>query len=231
MLQETIRAYAVAASLCLWGLVALGAADEASELVLVHDSTQRLDFAQLAYYKVPESVAPANKALRVEVESLSGDADLYLAPFDQVARPSFDNYALKSATYGLEVIEVPVTFQRPLAIGVFADAREGTVVYRLRVFVDHWNSVDEYERVRIDSNRGAKSYEEFVATHLFREDPYDAGAASEEDASGASSGGRTQGSGGGASKNPRSTPRVEEKSSWVLTLIFHILEFLVEVLL
>lgn len=55
--------------------------------------------------------------LRIELVSLSGDADLYVS--DNYANPTFDQYTAQSITCGLDLIEVPAYYDRPIGIGIY----------------------------------------------------------------------------------------------------------------
>ncbi|KAK3584499.1 hypothetical protein CHS0354_006031 [Potamilus streckersoni] len=53
----------------------------------------------------------------IELESLEGDADIYVS--DETLEPDYVNYKLKSATCGLDSVDVPAEFKRPVGIGIF----------------------------------------------------------------------------------------------------------------
>ncbi|XP_038221050.1 UPF0669 protein C6orf120 homolog [Zerene cesonia] len=73
--------------------------------------------------------------LLVELTSLSGDADLYVA--DNL-RPSYevDRHNFSSITCGKDVVSIPADFPRPIGIGVFGAWSHAISAYSIHVFLD-----------------------------------------------------------------------------------------------
>ncbi|XP_013135858.1 PREDICTED: UPF0669 protein C6orf120 homolog [Papilio polytes] len=73
--------------------------------------------------------------LLVELISLSGDADLYVA--DNI-RPSYetDKNNFSSVTCGPDIVNIPAEFPRPVGIGVFGHWTHSVTEYSIQVFLD-----------------------------------------------------------------------------------------------
>ncbi|CAH2062549.1 unnamed protein product, partial [Iphiclides podalirius] len=73
--------------------------------------------------------------LLLELTSLSGDADLYVA--DNM-RPSYeiDRNNFSSITCGPDIVAIPENFPRPLGIGVFGHWSHAVTEYSIQVFLD-----------------------------------------------------------------------------------------------
>ncbi|XP_014371183.2 UPF0669 protein C6orf120 homolog [Papilio machaon] len=73
--------------------------------------------------------------LLVELISLSGDADLYVA--DNI-RPSYelDKNNFSSVTCGPDIVNIPADFPRPVGIGVFGHWSHSVTEYSIQVFLD-----------------------------------------------------------------------------------------------
>ena len=70
--------------------------------------------------------------LRLELVSLTGDADLYVS--DSEPHPSEENYDVKSFTCGIDSVELSSSLKRPVAVGIFGHPFFSTSKYSLSVF-------------------------------------------------------------------------------------------------
>ncbi|KAM4866256.1 UPF0669 protein C6orf120 homolog isoform 1-T1 [Thomomys bottae] len=70
----------------------------------------------------------------LRMRSLRGDADLYVS--DSTLRPSFDDYALQSATCGPDAVAIPAHFRRPVGIGVYGHPSHGESAFEMKVYLD-----------------------------------------------------------------------------------------------
>jgi hypothetical protein len=71
--------------------------------------------------------------LRLILESLEGDADLYVAEKRLEASFDFDGHSLQSTSCGEDVVEVPSSFQRPIGIGVYGHPSYQSTRFTLKV--------------------------------------------------------------------------------------------------
>uniref|UniRef100_A0A8C6FH86 Chromosome 6 open reading frame 120 n=1 Tax=Moschus moschiferus TaxID=68415 RepID=A0A8C6FH86_MOSMO len=70
----------------------------------------------------------------LRMRSLRGDADLYVS--DSTLHPSFDEYALQSATCGADAVAIPAHFRRPVGIGVYGHPSHLESVFEVKVYHD-----------------------------------------------------------------------------------------------
>ena len=70
--------------------------------------------------------------VRLQLESLLGDADLYVS--DQTTKPDYDNYEMCSVTCGEDILVLPLSFTRPVMVGVYGHISFEVSHYRLTVF-------------------------------------------------------------------------------------------------
>ncbi|CAK1555966.1 unnamed protein product [Leptosia nina] len=89
-----------------------------------------------------------NGPLIVELTSLSGDADLYVA--DNL-RPSYevDRHNFSSITCGVDVVSIPADFPRPIGIGVFGAWSHTVSAYSIHVFLDR-SDTNEFPLIEED---------------------------------------------------------------------------------
>ncbi|KAG6453751.1 UPF0669 protein C6orf120 homolog [Manduca sexta] len=73
--------------------------------------------------------------LLIELTSLTGDADLYVA--DNI-RPGYevDQNNFSSATCGPDMVNIPADFPRPIGLGVFGHWSHSVSDYSIQVFLD-----------------------------------------------------------------------------------------------
>ncbi|XP_059257446.1 UPF0669 protein C6orf120 homolog [Mustela nigripes] len=70
----------------------------------------------------------------LRMRSVSGDADLYVS--DSTLQPSFDDYALQSATCGADAVAIPAHFRRPVGIGVYGHPSHRESAFEMKVYLD-----------------------------------------------------------------------------------------------
>ncbi|XP_054992736.1 UPF0669 protein C6orf120 homolog [Sorex araneus] len=70
----------------------------------------------------------------LRMRSLRGDADLYVS--DSTLHPSFDDYALQSATCGRDLVAIPGHFQRPVGIGIYGHPSHLESEFEMKVYHD-----------------------------------------------------------------------------------------------
>ena len=69
------------------------------------------------------------------LESKVGDADLYVS--ENIEKPSYTEYDLQSATCGLDIVTVPVTFMRPVHIAIFGHVHVVETKYKIAAILDY----------------------------------------------------------------------------------------------
>lgn len=74
--------------------------------------------------------------VRLELTSLAGDADLYVAG-EEEERPTylFERHYMSSTTCGRDMLAIPSYFPRPVHIGVYGHPRHPRTSYRLEVVI------------------------------------------------------------------------------------------------
>lgn len=70
--------------------------------------------------------------LRLELVSISGDADLYVSDSEPI--PSDENYDVKSFSCGVDTVELSSSMKRPIAVSVFGHPFYSVSKYSLSVF-------------------------------------------------------------------------------------------------
>lgn len=71
--------------------------------------------------------------LRIEMVSLEGDADLYVS--DKTASPDFEDFTEQSVTCGIDVVEIPAVYSRPVGIGVYGYPGYDISRYRITIIL------------------------------------------------------------------------------------------------
>ncbi|XP_045185631.1 UPF0669 protein C6orf120 homolog [Mercenaria mercenaria] len=84
--------------------------------------------------------------LRVELVSLSGDADLYVS--DTTLNPAYDKYTAQSITCGKDVIEVPASYNRPVGIAVYGYPGHEISEYLISIYQLPKNEEMDYEQLK-----------------------------------------------------------------------------------
>ncbi|KAL3874693.1 hypothetical protein ACJMK2_037668 [Sinanodonta woodiana] len=84
--------------------------------------------------------------LSIEMETLEGDADIYVS--DETMQPDYMNYKLKSVTCGLDIVEVPAEFKRPVGVGIFGQPTHATSRYRVTTkWLASTDENEDYQRL------------------------------------------------------------------------------------
>ena len=106
-------------------------------------------------------------ALLLELETLEGDADLYVS--EKVQRPTFDleEHSISSWTCGLDAVFIPKTMTRPIYIGVYGHPRYEQSVYLMSADVLP-KTVDE-----LDAYMSLKDEERQKATFKYKNEDHD----------------------------------------------------------
>jgi len=88
------------------------------------------------------------------LESTEGDADIYIS--QDILKPDFDNYDLKSATCGEDVVTIPSYYKRPIGISVFGHVYAPLTKYTMKVLMDY-SGGEESERQNSESEEQEES--------------------------------------------------------------------------
>lgn len=83
--------------------------------------------------------------LRVELTSLSGDVDLYVS--DETLKPTYNTYTAQSITCGVDVIEIPESYERPVGIGVFGHPNFEESKYKISIYRLDKSEEMDYEQL------------------------------------------------------------------------------------
>ncbi|XP_006882851.1 PREDICTED: UPF0669 protein C6orf120 homolog [Elephantulus edwardii] len=103
--------------------------DVPAEWQLLHEVQGQVGAGNYSYLRLSQA---GRVVLRMH--SLRGDADLYVS--DSTLQPSFDDYALQSATCGPDAVAVPAHFRRPVGIGVYGHPSHRESEFVMRVYLD-----------------------------------------------------------------------------------------------
>lgn len=96
---------------------------------LLHMSVEEVTAHNYTYYSLSYE-----GHIRIYLYSISGDADLYVSQY--VTKPTFDpglNCA-QSTTCGVDVVDIPRSFRRPVGIGVYGHPSHEKSEYRLEAY-------------------------------------------------------------------------------------------------
>lgn len=84
--------------------------------------------------------------LRVELISLSGDADLYVS--ETTLNPAFDQYTAQSITCGTDIIEIPANYDRPVGIAVYGYPSSELSEYKISIYQLPKTDEMDYEQLK-----------------------------------------------------------------------------------
>lgn len=87
------------------------------------------------------------------LESLEGDADIYVSQNNP--KPDYDNYDLKSATCGDDIVTIPSYYKRPIAISVFGHVYAPLSKYTMKVLMDY--STEDSEGASYENEESQES--------------------------------------------------------------------------
>lgn len=87
------------------------------------------------------------------LDSLEGDADLYISQF--LLHPSYNTseYCLHSATCGQDRVDIPSSFQRPIGVGVYGHVLHPSTTFQLTVVLrDEFGQMQEGFETLLESD-------------------------------------------------------------------------------
>ncbi|KAJ8964824.1 hypothetical protein NQ314_004632 [Rhamnusium bicolor] len=70
----------------------------------------------------------------LSLESIVGDADMYVSETNMIPTYDPDSYDLHSATCGQDIIEIPSSFKSPISVGIYGHSAYEDSSYTLEVF-------------------------------------------------------------------------------------------------
>lgn len=85
--------------------------------------------------------------LQLTLNSIRGDCDIYVS--DKTQKPSYDDYEMQSVTCGIDQVDIPAHFPRPVWIGVYGYFLHEESEYSLSIShiadadSDYMNSVEQ----------------------------------------------------------------------------------------
>jgi len=100
---------------------------------LVYSFTNRVGAANFTYFKLHKE-----GIVCLELFSSQGDADLYIS--SATMSPDYKTYEYKSATCGVDFVEIPLELSRPVGIGVYGHPTFEESEFVLSVYADDDNS-------------------------------------------------------------------------------------------
>ena len=74
------------------------------------------------------------------LDSIVGDADIYIS--QETGKPDFENYDLKSATCGEDIVTIPSSYKRPIGISIYGHVYAPLTKYTMKVLMDYSAGVD-----------------------------------------------------------------------------------------
>lgn len=97
--------------------------------------------------------------LFIELESLSGDADLFISSENH--KPTFDNYEIQSISCGLDFAEIPEGFERPFGVGIYGHFTSEVSEFKIVVYLIEASEELDYDQLT------QYYYDYDAADHLF----------------------------------------------------------------
>lgn len=130
---------------------AAGSADEdevPADWVLLHVVQGHIGAGNYSYLRLNHE-----GRIVLRMHSIRGDADLYVS--DTTLHPSFDDYALQSATCGRDLVAIPGHFQRPVGIGIYGHPSHLESEFEMKVYYDRTPEQHlDAEAARVDALHG-----------------------------------------------------------------------------
>jgi len=107
---------------------------------VIHSSEGSVDSGNYTYYKLNQP-----GTIRLILNPLSGDPDLYISEGGN-SNPSFmpEDYAISSASCGIERIDITRNFKRPINIAVYGHPYYETSKYTLEVLIAEFEEPDPF---------------------------------------------------------------------------------------
>ncbi|XP_067680109.1 UPF0669 protein C6orf120 homolog [Haliotis asinina] len=104
----------------------------------------------------------------LQLESIQGDADLFVS--DLTLNPTYDDYEAQSVTCGLDIVEIPHHFSRPVGVAIYGHVSYELSQYKLEILLVSDEEQRTYEHLNADGasdNYGSEySFEKRVPPHL-----------------------------------------------------------------
>ena len=134
-------------------LLVLSLINEAITHNVLHSFTGTVGAGNYTYYRLSRK-----GDLTIYLESLEGDADLYIS--DKTEEPTYLNYEYQSTTCGEDSITISPSFPRPVNIGVYGHIHKVISKYRLVILGE---KLDNY----VEKSPGKNEEEESVIWTIF----------------------------------------------------------------
>ena len=99
--------------------------------------------------------------IRMELYSLTGDADIYVSDATN-ERPTFmfEEHMLSSATCGLDVVDIPESFSRPVHIGVYGHPNYSNTTFNMDGVIVEETEEDHFAMARYKEDGDFQEHEE-----------------------------------------------------------------------
>lgn len=142
----------------LWAVfvsLSLGKADSSRDSRIVKTIQDRVYATNVTYYTIK-----IKTEFTIVLDSLRGDADLYVSENDR--QPHYQNldYNMSSNTCGRELIVIPETLIRPVVAGVFGHEQYPVSEYRMTVLMGEVHADDAAKVVSQDASDGQSNSDE-----------------------------------------------------------------------
>ncbi|PIK45866.1 hypothetical protein BSL78_17265 [Apostichopus japonicus] len=93
--------------------------------------------------------------IQLVVKTLEGDADIYVS--DSTSKPTFKNYDIQSTTYGDEVIDIPSSSKRPVAVGIYGHPFSDLTLFQMDIY---WLFTEDSDKEMYSHYSGLPSFSE-----------------------------------------------------------------------
>ncbi|XP_033640589.1 UPF0669 protein v1g209471-like [Asterias rubens] len=113
--------------------------------ILLQTVTGSVPSGNFTYYKLSR-----NGNIRFSLRTLEGDADVYVS--STTMHPTYDDYDMKAATFGEEIIDICQSIERPVGIGVYGHPLYPNVtLYEFDILLDQ--TLEEVDPWRMESEQ------------------------------------------------------------------------------
>lgn len=89
----------------------------------------------------------------------AGDCDLYVSQYNSKPTYEAQSYCLHSSTCGLDRVDIPENFKRPVGVGVYGHPSHEVCEYLLEVLLERGSEIDE-SRFLYDSSAPVEGSQE-----------------------------------------------------------------------
>lgn len=104
----------------------------------------------------------------LQLESILGDADLFVS--DVTLNPTFDDYEAQSVTCGLDIVEIPYYYSRPVGVAIYGHVSYALSQYKLEILLVSDEDEGSYEHLNAegasDDYGSEYSFEKRVPPHF-----------------------------------------------------------------